>query len=153
MDRSREKRGESSYRASHSPLHKRPKTDQYYSGSTELSVKASPSRRVVWAPSSSLVRSTPVYKPLTELNRNRESPNINNNTDTEQALHQFLKSSLTELGLGDQLAVPEVGKMVKSLRKVVHKIDGGSVAVGQLTNLLQGAGYSSGQWIIVMKFF
>ena len=137
MDRSREKRGESSFRASQSPLHKRPKTDQYYSGSTEQSLSASPNRRVVWASSSPLVRSTPVYKPLKDLNKNRESPNINNNTDTEQALHQFLKSSLTELGLGEQLAVLEVGKMVKSLRKVVHKIDGGSVADGQLTNLIE----------------
>ena len=143
----------SSTRSSYSSLHIRLKTDQHYTGSTEQSLSASPNRRVVWASSSPLVRSTPVYKPLTDLNKNRESPNINNNTDTEQDLHQFLKSSLTELGLGEQLAFSEVGKIVKSLRKVVHKIDGGTVAVCQLTNLLKGAGYSSGPCLFVMKSF
>jgi len=64
--------------------------------------------------------------------------------DTEQDLKLYLRHSLADLGLREVEAEVEVGKILVCLRKVVDRLDGGSVGVCNLTTLLTAAGFSSG---------
>ena len=93
-------------------------------------------------------RSTSMYRETSrEVNKNSERVNMNNNTETENHLKVFLRSSLAGLDLRSEDVYLEVEKIVRSLREVVDKVDGGSVGVDQLTNLLILAGYQTGTWL------
>ena len=90
-------------------------------------------------------RSTSMYRETSrEVNKNSERVNMNNNTETENHLKIFLRSSLAGLDLRSEDVYLEVEKIVRSLREVVDRIDGGSLGVDQLTNLLILAGYKTG---------